>query len=100
MPIWGMVLLSAVVALFASATALAVVFFSLALLTYYFPSEKEIIRRKAADLLQARSDLSEEERTFLNDLRWRSPANRFFLAVPKIFGVVFVAVFAVCFYFH
>ena len=94
------VLLNAALALIASALALIVTFFTTALLTVYYPSEKEQIRRKAADLLQARSDLKEDEAEFLEKLRWKSPANRFFLAMPKIFGFVFLTVFVACFYFR
>jgi hypothetical protein len=96
MAFWGTILLSATVAFVASAFAVVVVFFSTALLSQYYPREKEAIRRKAADLLQARSDLKEDKSEFLSSLRWRSPVNHFFLAMPKIFGIVFVMVFAAC----
>jgi|ERR1700674_820545 len=99
MVFWG-ILLSAAVALVASVFAVVVVFFGMVFLSQYYPSEKEAIRRKAADLLQSRPDLKQEESEFLKSLRWRSPANRFFLAMPKIFGIVFVMVFAACFYFR
>jgi hypothetical protein len=49
-------------------------------------------------LLQARSDRNKEESVFLAHLRWKSPANRFFLAAPKVFGIVFITVFAACVY--
>jgi hypothetical protein len=100
MTFWAQVLLSAGVALTASVVALVLVFFGMAFINQYFPSEKEIIRRKAADLLQARPDLKEDEREFLKTLRWKSPATRYFLAMPKIFGMVFVLVFAAFFYFR
>ncbi|MCX7310277.1 MAG: hypothetical protein NTV56_00765 [Alphaproteobacteria bacterium] len=92
--------LSAAVALVAGLLSLVLIFFSMAAWNYCAPSDKESTRRRAADLLQSRSDRTDDETQFLADLRWKSPANRFFLAMPKIFGVVFVVVFAACFYFR
>ncbi len=100
MVFWGTVLLSAGAALVASVLAVVIVFFGTAFLSQTYPSEKETIRRKAADLLQARPDRNEDESEFLKSLRWKSPANRFFLAMPKLFGIVFVIVFGACLYFR
>ena len=90
--------LSAVAALAASLISLVVIFFSMTFWNQHCPSDKEATRRRAADLLQVRTDLTDDEKQFLADLRWKGPANRFFLAMPKIFGIIFVSVFAVCFY--
>lgn len=98
MALAGLTLISAVFALAVGALSVIGVFFTAAIWNYYWPTEKERIRRKAADLLEARSDLTDAEKEFLASLRRISPANRFFLAMPKIFGVVFVAVFAACLY--
>lgn len=93
----GTILLSAAVALVASVLAVAA-FLAIMIYRASNPNEKEAIRRKAADLLQARFDRKEDENEFLAKLRWKSPANRFLLGVPKVFGIVFVLVFAACFY--
>jgi hypothetical protein len=93
----GTILLSAGMALVASVFAVAA-FLGIMIYRASNPNEKEAIRRKAADLLQARSDRKEDENEFLAELRWKSPANRFFLSMPKVFGIVFVFVFAACFY--
>jgi hypothetical protein len=93
----GTILLSVAVAFVVSLLAVAA-FLIIMIFRASYPNEKEAIRRKAADLLQARSDRKEGENEFLAELRWKSPANRFLLAMPKVFGIVFVFVFATCFY--
>lgn len=93
----GTILLSVSVAFVAGVFAVAA-FLIIAIFRSSYPNEKEAIRRKAADLLQARSDRRPDENEFLAELRWKSPANRFFLATPKVFGIVFVFVFAACLY--
>ena len=95
----GTILLSAGVAFVAGVLAI-VIFLFIMVFRHSYPGEKEAIRRKAADLLQARSDRNKDESEFLEGLRWKSPANRFFLAMPKVFGIVFITVFAACFYFR
>ena len=87
--------LSLVIGLLAVLIALAAVVVK----SVIYPSEKEATRRTAAELLEARrATLSDEEQTFLETLRWRSPANRFFLGAPRLFGIVFLCAFAACFY--
>ncbi len=98
MAFWGTILLSMAVAVAAALLSLVLVFFGSALWHQNYPSDDEAQRLKTANLLQAKTDRTEFEDEYLGSLRWRSPANRFFLAMPKIFGVVFVVVFAACYY--
>jgi hypothetical protein len=95
---WLIILLGVAVAVAAGLLSLVLIFFGAAFWKLRYPSDDEMQRSKTADLLQAKTDRSNFEDEYLASLRWRSPANRFFLAMPKIFGVVFLTVFAACYW--
>jgi hypothetical protein len=93
------IVISAALALVIGSLGVLVILAVVVIKTVSYPSEKEAMRRTAADLLEARRrTLSDEETRFLERLRWRSPANRFFWAAPMLFGMISLCAFAACFY--